>query len=382
MDWSGSLAGRRLNPYITAIAMAISERRKALWFYQGTVADEFDYIDEWLARDMSARSPAWPNNYGSPLFSVGASSLEGGEMGRAIDRALNDFIADDADGVFGQNYVYACNHNDNSGDWDGVSAVRVETGRRWDWPTILADIGDPERIFSGAGVSGGFTKGNDSYLSAAWLKQVYEILNRIKWFVQQGSDGAWASWKTHDGMTNPRYSRDFTSTAGYASDALAEAAANDGYDAASDSTSLPSLFGSGTFEDPHQMTEIGENGYGIWDAGIAANENRISFFKEFVDLDFDYDLYALISGHDEFDDYGTGWPQDLYSRIQDGSVTGAAGYHDMPVIGSTTPRPSPFFAGTKTPVPSTNSFWSRGWIATDTVIVKKYDVTNGFQFLA
>jgi hypothetical protein len=110
----------------------------------------------------------------SPL-AVGSVNLYG--IGTAIDAAITALIPA---------YV---NHLDNGGDWEGQTTCAPV----WTSATILAAIGVASRI----------TVGNlGTPLSAAWARQVYALINLLRWAI-----GFYDDYQEHGFVTNCTWDR-------------------------------------------------------------------------------------------------------------------------------------------------------------------------------
>ena len=362
MDWSGDLAGRPLRPYMDAIVLATIERLEI----SPSTANRLP-LSNWLVG-----LEAWRDQYedrpihfdSDPANSMINSPYQDVGIGQLIDDILGEIIVDDADdpwdrsrGVSPHNDAYfACNHTHSSGNWHLYSDDETLVGRRWDWDDMLADIGDPARILVI----------DTGKISAAWLKQVYEILNRIKWFVAR------QAWYTVDYPTNYTSSRQADSTIYRPTLAGAKSIAETNYNAASDTTA------GGGNDNPTKYSNVLESA-GTWFADLFTRNNRISV-KKHSELAFDFDVYALVEGYEEFDDHGVGLTEGSYNLYDSGSIALADAwpyFYDQALLGDTT-RPS-WFAGTPATGGANNR---RGFEASAPIIVRKYDVTDGFAFLA
>jgi len=371
MDWSGDLSGRLLRPYIEAIVRATIERLETT--LSTAMQTPLNHLLDALYafRDHYAAGDHRIIRYENPYIWVresDPSSIIG--IGDTIDRILDELIVDDADDPWdysrahasGGNAYFACNYTNNSGNWHLVSDDETIVGRRWDWTDMLAHIGDPARIrVTDTGI-----------LSAEWLKQVYEILNRVKWLCARKGDRVvgYEGWYTIDYPTYFTTYRDATEID--ADIATAKSDADSTYDATSDN-----ILGGGD-GNPTKYSNLVKSG-GSWIATLATKTNRIPLFKRSA-LAFDFEVYALVSGFEEFDAHGTGLVDGLYNRYDSGSILLADAYpewHDQALLGDNN-RPG-WFVGTPVDDGSNNR---RGFVASAPIIVRKYDVTDGFAFLS
>jgi len=269
-----------------------------------------------------------------------------------VEHALTNLIS--PNGNYAGGTYYAVNYNDSGGNWDG-SADRPKL---WTWADLLADIGDPER----------YLLGQFQVPLAAWIKQCYEVLNRLKWFATP-TPAISGSWYVYDSGSLPARKR---STTGYTDRANTEAQ----YAIDPDVT-----FGGDAYELPRAYTK--DNGTS-WVIERCGNRCLLEdFYSRDYGLDQEVDVYCLIEGYDEFDNHGSSWTEGVYNRAITGEVVLSTdfiadppnnyGYFDLPLVGDTTPTPTSWIS---------SGAGTRGWKASNPTILRKFDGVNGFRFLA
>jgi len=341
MNWSTMLHKALEWKYIEALLRACKERLGVAPASAAKGITDFSDLQHVIDNPQKLRSLRAANWVGTP---TGATPLQ------YIQDALNSLIS--PDGSYTVAGYWAVNYND-SGNWDG-SADRPKL---WTWADLLADIGDPER----------YLLGQFKVPLAAWIKQCYEVLNRLKWFAT-ATPAISRSWYVYDSGNLPARKR---KTTGYTDRANTEAQ----YAIDPDVT-----FGGDARELPRAYTR--DNGTS-WVIERCGNRCLLEdAYSRDYGLDQEVDVYCLIEGYDEFDNHGSSWTEGVYNRAITGEVVLSTdfiadppnidGYFDLPLVGDTTPTPTSWISsGTGT----------RGWKASNPTILRKFDGANGFSFL-
>jgi len=337
MNWSTMLHKALDWRYIEALMRACKERLGAA---SGNISfGDLQYLIDNPQKLKALRPKNWKGGP-TPNFPL-----------QYIEDALTGLVS--SDGSYAGGKYLAVNYNDSGGNWDG-SADRPKL---WTWADLLADIGDPER----------YLLGQFKVPLAAWIKQCYEVLNRLKWFAT-ATPAISRSWYVYDSGNLPARKR---KTTGYTDRANTEAQ----YAIDPDVT-----FGGDARELPRAYTR--DNGTS-WVIERCGNRCLLEdAYSRDYGLDQEVDVYCLIEGYDEFDNHGSSWTEGVYNRAITGEVVLSTdfiadppnidGYFDLPLVGDTTPTPTSWISsGTGT----------RGWKASNPTILRKFDGANGFSFL-
>jgi hypothetical protein len=381
MDWSGSMKGKLMEPYMEAIVRATLERAAAAGIHDNTLgtnnAVSMDTMQSYITELAAGNRDDGVFHSYSFQFPVANNNLG---VANAVDHIINLIITG------GSRLHVACNHTDNSGNWHLLTDDKDDTAPAWGWADILADIGDPARI----------TVKESGYLSAAWLAQTYQVLNRIKWFVGRPQD--WHQDNEVPTGTFPTLpEREYNSTLGSPVLATELAHVESTYDSTSDSTHI--YDNSTKHEYPRAWTNLQyvDDTTDYYHGWIQSWTARYSlgvpvWTTKDYGLTHDIDMYLRVRGYDEFSPQAESWidaagedlfnqfltdftviPADIPSGIDDSPLD----YLNLPVIGSTT-RP-PDWPTT----PALGAGWTKkGWYVDHAVIVRKFDVSGGFAFLA
>lgn len=393
MDWSGSMKGKLMEPYMEAIVRATLERAAAAGI-QNTLgtnnAVSMDIMQSYLTELAAGNRDDGVFHSYSFQFPVTNKNLG---VANAVDHIIGIIVDDTPSYIIGTSP--ACNYTDNAGNWHLHTGVRDDTAPRWTWAGILADIGDPARI----------TVKESGYLSAAWLKQVYEILNRLKWFVSYTShlvptptgnlwvyNGGWSQDNEVPTGTFPTLpEREYDSALGSPVLATELAHVESTYDATSDSSHDFDI--SSKNERPRAWSKLQyvDDSPDYYHGWLHSYTQRVALGLsacKTASLSQKVDMYVRVRGYDEFSPQAESWidvaGEDLYNQfltdyaIAPGDIpTDASDYLNLPPVGSTT-RPPDWPA---TPALG-DGFSQRGWEADGVAIVRKFDVSGGFAFLA